>query len=451
VYLMDDSRSDLLEAGWSRQPFAMSRLVGMVRRQILVVLAAFAVAVALGWAYIVLSVPQYTATSSIYAQLDVGLTETTSSMQLDTHVELIGSDRTTSAVIDELGLDDVFDTRPGLLRRTVVDLRRWLGLEIFETLSESDEHAEVMRRVRAGLEVGRVGNTAIIDIAYTSPSKALGVAVANAFAAHYVDEVDTRAAQSAESRVSKLQARAAEVMRRTNSADEHARNLRFRANLAIADAADLERQIADLKTGLTAADGDEAGIRARLASIPQAVDGVNLHAAALQTPEAVELYNRYVAASTQLDQLRSQPGASAATLAQFERATTETREALARALQYARGALELELAVVAARRSGLLTELNAISSYARSPEWSELLQAEREAEVYEGIYRGYLDDLERAYGDPPVSDVRLVSNALSPLNPSFPNYKVVLALAGTIGLFAGLGIAMYREWSRGAV
>ena len=113
------------------------------------------------------------------------------------------------------------------------------------------------------------------------------------------------------------------------------------------------------------------------------------------------------------------------------------REALQRELRRARDGLEFELAIVAAQRSSAQSELKAIEDYAGSTAWSDLLQAERESHIYEEIYRGYLSDLENAYRQRPSSDVRLISNALSPLNPSSPNYKVVLTLAGMIGLVIG--------------
>jgi succinoglycan biosynthesis transport protein ExoP len=136
-----------------------------------------------------------------------------------------------------------------------------------------------------------------------------------------------------------------------------------------------------------------------------------------------------------------------ATIEQLERAVAEMGEALQRELRRARDGLELELAIVSAQRSSAQSDLKAIEDYAGSTAWSDLLQAERESQIYEEIYRGYLSDLESAYRQRPSSDVRLISNALSPRKPSSPNYKVVLTLAGMVGLAIGGGIALYREWN----
>lgn len=446
-----DSRGDLLEVGWNDQPLGIAHMAGMVRRQFGLVSLTLLGAILAGSAYIVLSDPLYTASSSIYAELESGVgTEANSLVQLDTHVELIQSDRTTAAVIAELGLDEIFDPDPGLLRRTVVDVRRWLRLEAFDVFAEEDEESEILRSVKSGLDVARIGNTSIIDISYTSPSKELSVAVANAYASNYVNEVTERAALSAERRVRQLQERADEVRRRASAANESVQNLRFQNNFVVADAESLEAQIAELRQRLSLANAEEAAVRARLALVSQAVDLETLQTAALQTQEGVEIYNSLVTANGKLAQLRQRSAVSEATIAQLEASIAEMREALERELRRSRDALELELAVITARRASVMGELNEISRYGGNTAWAQLLQAEQEAEVYEGLYQGYLNDLENSYRQARGSDVRLISEALRPLNPSFPNYKVVLAIAVMFGLVAGGGIALYREWSRSA-
>jgi succinoglycan biosynthesis transport protein ExoP len=447
---MDDGRSDLLEAGWGEQPVGIAQLTGIVRRQFGLVLLAFVVSVSGGAAYIVLSDPLYTASASIYAETQAAQTDATTQMQLDTHVELIKSDGMISAVIDELGLDEVFDTEPGVLQRTVSDVRRWLELEILDVSNESDEGSEMIRRVKSGLSVERVGNTAIIDISYDSESKALSVAVADAFANLYVARATARTEQSFAQRVHRLQERAEEVQRRVSSADESIRHMRSQNNFAVSDADDLKRQLTDLRQRLSAANGEEAVLRTRLALISDVEDVKTLQTAALQTPASVEIYNGLVTALDKLEQMRQQTGVPEATITQLERAVAEMREALQRELRRARDGLELDLAIVAAQRASAQSELKAIEEYAGSTAWSDLLQVERESLVYEEFYRGYLSDLESAYRQRPSLDVRLISNARSPLNPSSPNYKVVLTLAGMIGLVIGGGIALYREWNAAA-
>ena len=77
--------------------------------------------------------------------------------------------------------------------------------------------------------------------------------------------------------------------------------------------------------------------------------------------------------------------------------------------------------------------------------------AEREVRIYETLYQDYMNDLETAYREPPRrSEVRLISEALPPPNPSSPRYLVVLAISIMLGLIAGLGLALTREWELSA-
>ena len=447
---MDDGRRDLLGVGWNNQPVGIRHFGAIVRRQLGPALLVFIASVLGGTAYVVLSEPLYSATSSIYAELEGAQNEANSLVQLDTHVELLRSDKTTSAVIEELGLDEIVRTDPGRLLRTVVELRRWLEIEALEGAFETDERAEIIRKVKNALEVERVGNTAIIDVTYTSESRALSVAVANAFASTYLAEVAGREEQSALRRVRQLQERANEVHRRASAAHEFVRNMRFQNNFAVADTEDLGRQIAELRSRISAASADEAALRTRLALVSDVDDVATLHTGVFQSPEAVEMFSNFTTASAKLAELGERPGVSEATLAQAERALVEMREALEREVRRTRGVLELDLAVVAAHRSSLLGELNELARYAGSAAWSEMLEAVNEAGLYDDIYLGYMNDLESTYRQTPRSRVRLISEALPPLGPSFPNHKVVLTLAGTIGLVAAFGIAMYREWMRNA-
>ena len=444
---MDDGRSDLLEAGWREQPVGIAQLTGIVRRQFGLVLLAFVVSVAGGAAYIVLSDPLYTASASIYAETQAAQTDATTQMELDTHVELIRSDTMTSAVIDELSLDEIFDTEPGVLQRTVSNIRRWLALEILDAPNDLDQRSEMIRRVKSGLGVERVGNTAIIDISYVSGSKALSVAVADAFATIYVTEATARTERSFAQRVHRLQNRAEEVQRRVvlcrrlhkaNAFPEQLCSDRRRRPEAAAHRAEAAA-VGSERRGSGAEDAACAhlGCRGR-EDAPHRGPPDPGWCGDLQRPrDRVEQARTDAAAEGRIGgddwaartHRRRNAGSSAAGV------PAGTRWARARAGDRC------------PRRSSAQSELKAIEDYAGSTAWSDLLQAERESHIYEEIDRGYLSDLENAYRQRPSSDVRLISNALSPLNPSSPNYKVVLTLAGMIGLVIGGGIALYREWN----
>lgn len=450
---MDGSKTqgDLLDTGWHDQPLAVSRLVAIARRQAWLVILAVVLAVMAGGAYIVLAVPFYTASARIYA--DVDTTDGTPAgalVQLDTHVELIQSDRTTEAVIEDLGLEGLFSAEPGLLRRTVTRARGWLDLDNDDDPEAPlDEHTATIRGVESGLYVERVANTAIIDISYTTTSKQLAVAIANSYASNYIAEVADRAQQTARRRVRQLQERADAIGKQAAAATAEAQALRFRSALAVADAEDLQRRTADLAQRLSAADAEAAAAKGRRAVLAAPADLAALPPEALQTPEALALAQGLAAADARLAAARADADAPATTLARLETSRDQLATALGAELQRAADTLDVSLAEIAAREASLRAELDALTAYARSPEWAELLDAERKAAIYQDMYGGYLNDLENAYRQVPRrSEVRMISEALPPYGPSLPRYKVVLALMVTIGLMAGVALAVYREWNR---
>lgn len=444
---MNDTERNLLDAGWQDEPVGLSYLFVVIRRQFLVLLVAPLFFLVLGLALLILAEPYYTATASVYVQVD-DPTQAANLSPLDTHVELIQSNRITSLVIEELHLDEVLETTPGRLSRAVVNARKWLNLEAGDSWSVSDDQSFMFRLVRSGLTVEQVGYTSIIAVRYTSPLRSRSVEIADAFAATYVKEVSDAASKSIERRTDLLQKRAEEMRRLASSADEVAQRLLSQNNFAVTDAEDLKGRITEFRQQLSTVNASEAEARARLSLISQEEDADVLEAAALQTTETLEIYNDMTNSTSKLAELQQKPGVSGDTIARLEESIAEMRTSLRQVARRLRNELELELAVIAARRSSILSEMNDILDYGRSTAWSNLLEAQRKSEVYEGIYQVYLNELESVNRRGADVNVRLVSEARPTVYPSFPNYKVLLVLAVTIGIVVGAGLAMYREWAR---
>lgn len=446
-----DGRTDL-DVGWRDEPLVPTRVFGMIRRQAWLVIVCFVLSIVGGLAYIVLSEPVFTASATIQADADLeGSSDALRIMQLDNHVELIQSDTVTSAVIRDLKLDELFDTSPGLLQRSISWVRHWLNLEYYDPDGDGyDEGAEIIRLIASSLDVERVGNTAMIRISYQSPSRTLAMEIANAYASNYVNQVAASASEAAQNRMHGLQDRMEEMRRRASSANETVQRLRFQNGIVVADPADLGRQIADLKQRLAASDLDSAAVRAKLGVISGLKDMVALPSGALQNDKIAQLHSNLIAMSGQLDEIREQPGVSSATVSELERVVADLRQSLEQELRQAADALELELSTITTTSSSIMAKLNQLVEYGQSMAWSQLLEAEREAAAYDSMYDDYRKDLESLYLRPGGRpEIALISEALPPIEPSFPRYKVVLAIAGAIGVVIGGGLAMYREWTPG--
>ena len=448
---MDGSEAPIeLDAGWRDEPLKADRFLAMVRRNLLVLILGPGAGILFGLAYIVLAQPIYRATATIQIDIHgIASTDALTVMQLDNHVERVRSDEVTKAVIDKLGLDEVFDAGLGRLDRSVQAARDWLGLdEAGDDTGTDAESAELIPVVGSALEVERIGNTAMIAISYLSTTRALAVEIANAYANTYLEQAQAASVDSETRRVRRLQDRMADVRQQADAAEETVRRLRFQGGVSVSDPLDLGRQIADLKQGLGEADLEAEATRIKLDAISSVKDVAKLPPGAMQTERIAGLHGDLVVSERQLEALRART-ASVAVIRQVEGVVAGLRDSLQQELQQLSDTLELQLATAIAARSRRAAELDTLMEYGKSAAWSQLQDVEREAQLYRAMSDDYSKDLETAYLQSSVqSGVSLQSAALPPIRPSFPRYKVVLALSMVLGLLLGLGVAMYREWNR---
>ena len=85
-----------------------------------------------------------------------------------------------------------------------------------------------------------------------------------------------------------------------------------------------------------------------------------LQASALQTDATLEIYSDLISASRKLEQLKNQPGVSQDTLDRLEESILGMRASLERAVRRIRDDLDLQLAVLTARKATVLEELGRI-------------------------------------------------------------------------------------------
>lgn len=452
---MDGSRypDDPIDAGWRDHPPSLLNLVQMVRRQIGLVAVCIVACLMLGFAYIVISDPLYTAKVSLYVNPEAGAENRAdaASVYLDTQVELIQSDETTAAVIRDLNLDErpEFAGEPSRIRAMLADLRMWLGLPLADSEMEAaDGMYGVITSVRQGLDVRRVGNTRIIEVRFTSVSRDLAVAIANAFARVHVSSVAGREERSTERRLERLESRAEEMRQKIGAVDELVQGILIRSGKYAADPQDLQRHTAGLRQQLSDLDAESAALSMKLSLIGSAEDVSVLSPFAAETPEGMRLLNDLSAAEARLEELRRRSDIPRETLSQIEGGLANLRATLRQEVARVANSVELQLDMITAKHTSIAAQISALQDYFTSSDWAQLEAGRRDKEFYETMYQNSLTQMEGIFREPTRSDLRIVSDALPPLNPSFPDYQVVLAIAGTFGAFIGAGLAMFREWNR---
>lgn len=444
---------DPLDTGWRDKPPSVGSIVGMFRRQAPMVALCVAVGVVFSLLAIVLVEPVYTASVSLYVDVDPGTgdaprSDLATAIDLDTHVELIRSDHTTATVIDTLGLAGNPEFAPDRSRigALVAGTRRLLGLDAAGG-EEVDPMLAMIVKVRAGLNVARNGNTRVIDLDYTSTSPTLAVSIVNAFASGYIDSIASRDAAANERRVEWLNQRAQDVQLMAADADARIRSILHESGLLTASPQELDGRISALRAELSAQDVRIAALTAKLAAYSGYAQ--NSDTGTVDTPEGRRLFSELAAARQRLLDAREKAGTNPNAVTATENGIKNLEASLRQEIAFAVNAIVIEREAANAERDNIASQIAQLGDFVASDAWSELEVLRKKKLTYDTMYQDYLKQNETAGHDRQGrADLRIVADALTPTAPSSPNIKVWLAIAVTLSLLVGLGIAASREWNR---
>ncbi|MBZ9656863.1 GumC family protein [Phyllobacterium lublinensis] len=417
----------------------------------------------LGIVYLSVAEPTFTATARIVidpeqariaSQDAVSGTIVIETGEVESQVEIIRSEAMAKSVIEELGMTEDPELQEG---------RSLLSYVMF--WRHEDEAAPiapewVMRKTVAGflerLRVWRVGQSYVLDVAYTSTDPVKAASVANATAQAYIKAGLEAKSTAAKSGAGWLESRLAEISKQANESAQAVEDFRNQNHISQAGATSLdEQQLAETNTQLSAAKADTAAEKAKLAMIERflqsdtPVDGYVDEA--LRSIQITALRERLNAASTQLQELKSRYGDSGTAVQAAEqeiaRLKGEVRAELVRIGQVYRSNLE-----AAQRREQYVNEqLQATikSGLDKGMARVQLGELESRANTYRQMYQSVMQQLISALQQEsfPVGDSRLVSEAATPLGKSWPKGSLILALSVVLGSLTGLAISAVREVS----
>lgn len=204
--------TDYDKSGLTADFIDIDAALAMIRRQWRVVLAAIAVAGAIGLAFAATAVPIYSASatllidrnnSQIVEQLSTigGVIEDEASIL--SQVEVLQSETIGLAVVDSLNLAENQEfraTRASLLSsifstvRSVVNVSQWFSPVKKETvIDDGTLKRSLSDRLLQGLSVKRIGRTYALELTYNSTSPVLAAQIVNAVASAYlVDKLNSK-------------------------------------------------------------------------------------------------------------------------------------------------------------------------------------------------------------------------------------------------------------------
>lgn len=453
----------------------LERLLAAARRQVWVVAGCAAAGLVLGLAYLLTAQPLYTASTHLLidpldgkgnSQLQVtGLSDLgLDSSAVDSQVELLKSEKITSAVAEKLNLA----VDPEFMAETTspVDLARGVvraGLQFVsgggdeETSAEEaayEREREIIETLKENVKITRLGLTYVLEIDYTSPFPELSARIANAFAdAYLTDQLDAK--YEATRRASGwLHERIAELKQQALESDLAIQRFRAEHNLITAGGTLVsEQQLAEVNSQLILVRAERASAEAKWKRIRAILQTGQMEAAvteALDNPVINELRASYLESSKRESEISDSLGSDHQQAVRLRNEMREYERLIFDELGRIAQSYESDYQVAQTRVESIEADLSQLERDAAATNTTQvtLRELEREAETYRNLYETFLQRYQEAVQQQsfPVTEARVITNAARPVEPSHPRKALVLALMLAAGSSLGAGFGAYREF-----
>lgn len=466
--------ADYDKSGLTAEFIDIDAALAIIRRQWRIVLAAIAVAGAIGLAFAATAVPVYSATatllidrnnSQIVEQLSTigGVIEDEASIL--SQVEVLQSETIGLAVVDSLNLTENQEfraTRASLLSsifgtiRSLVNVSQWFSPAKKESvIDDGTLKRSLSDQLLNGLSVKRIGRTYALELTYNSTSPVLAAQIVNAVASAYLlDKLNSK--YEATRRASDwLSDRIAELRQRALDTDLAVQKFRAEHNLISTGNNSLlsDQQLAESNSALILAQSETAKARARVQRIEHIlatddVDGVVTDI--LDSSVANDLRKKYLESSKIEAEITRRLGSNHIQAVRLRNEMQEYRRLMFQEISRIAQSYKSDLEVSEAKEKSLAESVAKATDISNSASETQvqLRELQREAETYKNMYQTFLQRYQEAMQQQsfPVTEARVISKAMPPRIPSKPNKPIILALFMIMGAAAGGGIAMFREF-----
>lgn len=469
--------SDYSDAGEASAPISFSdlieRLRGLARRQSRVFLIGPAAAIAIGIVYLLVTPALYTATatllidsstlrvlqSQLQPQGDIPL----DTLQVGSQVEILGSRKIALAVINQLNLAD----DPDFIDKGT-GIAGLLGRAGFQASSKVDREQKALDEFLARRSISRGERTYALNISYTARTPALAAKIANAIAEAYIDDQLGAKYQTINRAGAWLQDRINELKAKVNAADRQVLEFKEKNNIVDFGGTNAtvsagassrligEQQLFELNSQLATARGATGEAKARLDRIEQVrnVDvGEAVVADSLKNEVITRLRNQFLDLSAREANIAVRYGPDHAAAINLRNQMEELRRNIGGELKRIAASYQSDYEIAKTRQENLERTLASLVSEGQVTNRDRLGLAELEssAKIYHAIYNSFLQRYMEAIQQQsfPITDARVISSAVAPTQKSRPIASLVLAIAGTMGMIASLGIAILREATDG--
>jgi len=320
------------------------------------------------------------------------------------------------------------------------------------------DHAIAGAALSHMLDVWRVGTTSVVEIRMNTPDRVLSAKLANAVSEAYMAQQLVATSETTHRASVWLQSRIGELRSQAVAADRAVQE--YKAKNGIVDVASgngtelmNEQQLGQLNIQVANARARVAETQSRYQrAVAATADGIAQGAVVsdgAQNTVMARLQQQYLDAQRREADLTARMGPTHAAVILQHNEVMELRKGiqneLGRLVQTYNGDYQVAQANLTAIQQRLDDQVKAAAQ--TNIERSELRSLQSSADAYRQIYSSFLERFTQAMQDQsyPISDARVASVALPPMDRSSPKTAIALAVTLTLGLALGVLIAVTRE------
>jgi polysaccharide biosynthesis transport protein len=456
----------------------IARSLGIVRRQIFVVLACALLGLALGAAYVLRAAPKYTATTTMLAdtrKIELVQQPTVyneASIQsigaMETQVELLRSDEVALRVIKKLNLLEnprfMGSDNQGGLR----SLLHRIAPEYFPelpTLSEDERQSLALAQFDKGLTVSRVGVSYAIEIDFESRYPDLAAEIANAVADVYVElqrttEYDAarRASDWLEQRIPGVRAKSEDAQNAV-VAYKHQHNIVETGEGRLID----DQRLTDMNDKLSAAHDETLKAKARFdqfsavkgTEVPRApASGSNGDSAPLGD-SLDKLRSQYFDVIAKEAEASAKLGPNNPEIISLRNQKTRLGSEIIDEIRRLKDASENDYAAAQLREADATKEYDgAVTQYQQANQAQvKLRELQASAQAYQDLYNTFIARYNASLQQiaSPIAEASVITPATPLISRDYKKTYKIAALFPALGLALGLGVAVLREMIAGRV
>ena len=412
----------------------VDRLLAAARRQMRVAIACCILALLLGLAYFLTTVPQYTADVSLlidyrraraFEDPREAMLADAMGPSVDSQVEILRSNRIAFAVIDKLQLqnDPEFGASPpGLIARL---LSAFPGGEVkqAEDVHQPEQlRLNALRRLQDNLEVRRVQRSLVLEVRYRSRDRQKAALIANSLAEAYLTEQLDSKYDATRRASSWLLDRIAELKQQALTTDSAVQKFKAEHDLISAGGKLVsEQQLGEVNTQLVTARAETAKAEARYARIKAIMDNRQTDAVvteAIGNHTIDQLRLKFLTAAKREAELAPKLGPTHGAVAALRAEMRQYEKLMFDELGRIAESYKSDLVIAQSREQSLKSSLKGlVGTHASANETAVALrELEREAETYRTLYQSFLQRYQEALQQQsfPITEARIISSALPP-------------------------------------